>query len=424
MQEFYAGCGSGVIRFPGELFPLEGFEKVHNDPQARVLVLACGEAAAIVSLELVMLPPEEVELVKRIVSERAGVKPERVWVHTTHAITTPHSPHKPIGPGGRKLEAGEPPEEIERKRKLYLSAVKQAVIQAAEAAVPVQPARLRLGQCRCLVNINRDVETPYGWWIGLAPEGKSNHTVTVLRADALDGSPVGALISYGLKPCAIDNSQMEEGKRQVSSDVPGFACRLLEDAIGAPCLFCMSAAGDQVPREQALLEEVLPDGTVRKLDAGVEAGLEIVERLGREMADAVLPAIQNAAPIDPAPLVSGRTSIRWPGKGRTKMEPRKVPDFCPDGEQEVSAQILTLGKVALVGLKPELNAVTEEQLQAASPFPYTLVLSMVDGGQKYMPDQASYDRVTWEAQSAPFMPGAAEAWVNETVRLLEHLSRA
>lgn len=39
MQEFYAGCGSGGIRFLGELFPLEGFEKVHDDPQARVLMV-------------------------------------------------------------------------------------------------------------------------------------------------------------------------------------------------------------------------------------------------------------------------------------------------------------------------------------------------------------------------------------------------
>lgn len=422
MQELYAGCGQGIIRFPGEFFPIEGFEKIHDDPQIRVLALTCGETAAIVSVELVMLPPEGVELVKRIISARIGADPDRVWVHTTHAITTPHAPHAPIGPGGRVLETKEPHEEIERKRKLYFEALEAAAVQAVQGAAALRPARVRLGQCQCLVNANRDVETPHGWWTGLARSGKSNHTATVLRLDAPDGSPIGALVSYGLKPCAIDNSQMEEGKRQVSSDVPGLACRLLEEAMGAPCLFCMGAAGDQVPREQALLEEVLPDGTVRKHDLGVEAGLEMVERLGREMAAAISPALQNAAPIEFAPIVSGRTSIRWPGKGRTTMEPRKLPDFRPDGEQEVAAQAIILGDLALVGLRPELNAVTEEQLQEASPFPCTLVLSMVDGGQKYMPDRASYDKITWEAQSAPFMPGAAEAWVEETVRLLERLS--
>jgi hypothetical protein len=40
---------------------------------------------------------------------------------------------------------------------------------------------------------------------------------------------------------------------------------------------------------------------------------------------------------------------------------------------------------------------------------------------KYMPDQSSYDRNTWEAQSAMFMPGAAEAFVKTVTEVInEH----
>ena len=77
--------------------------------------------------------------------------------------------------------------------------------------------------------------------------------------------------------------------------------------------------------------------------------------------------------------------------------------------------------MALVAVKPEVNVITEKQLQEWSPFETTLLLSMVNGGLKYMPDAGSYERCTWESQSAMLMPGAAERWVEETVSALKAL---
>ena len=103
------------------------------------------------------------------------------------------------------------------------------------------------------------------------------------------------------------------------------------------------------------------------------------------------------------------------------MVPTKEHDYQEKGTERVDVMVLTIGDVALVGLKPELNAVTEAQLQAASPYNHTLVISMVNGGQKYMPDMGSYENITWEAQSAPLMPGAAEAWVEEAASILKRM---
>ena len=59
---------------------------------------------------------------------------------------------------------------------------------------------------------------------------------------------------------------------------------MVEEAFGAPCLFCMPAAGDQYPKEMALYFDLNEDGTeMVKVDLGVKAGLEIVNRLGDEM---------------------------------------------------------------------------------------------------------------------------------------------
>lgn len=423
-NQLSAGAGSAYIRFPQELFPIEGFRGVHDDPAARVLLLNCGEQVAIACLELVMLAPDGIDAAKKIIGAVTHTAEENIWVHVTHAITTPHAPHAPMGMGGVPLEIGEEEQKtLERKLALFNGAVMNAVTEAAQGAADTfRPAKMGFGAGECRVNVNRDVATPHGWWINFAPGGPSNHTASILRFEDEQGSPIGALISYGLKPCAIDNSEMDAVNRLISSDVPGLACRLLEERLGAPCLFAMSAAGDQVPVEQAWYDVVEADGSVGKVDLGVEAGLEMVDRLGRQMARELADVLEKTACVQPAPQIRlDRGFIDWTGKARNQMVPTLHAEYTPQGSQRVDVVTMTLGDVALVGVKPEINTLTEAQLQAASPYAHTLVVSMVNGGQKYMPDRASYENATWEAQSSALMPGAAEAWVDEAVRVLRRM---
>lgn len=423
-MKLFAGAGCGTIHFPEALFPMEGFCGIHDAPAARVLALECGQKAALVSLELVMLPPELVDMVKTIVSDHTGIAKENIWVHTTHAITTPHAPHAPVGMGGVALEVSEDvKKDLAEKLSLYTDAVMSAVTHAAEeAAASRRTARLGVGQAASPISVNRDVETPYGWWIGRNPDGKTNPNFDLLRFDEEDGKPVAVIVTGGLKPTAIDNSWMQDNKRLVSSDIPGLACRLLEEKIGAPVLYFMGAAGDQVPCEQALLDEVLPDGTVKTHDYGVEAGLKMVDRLGRQMAQDVLPAIKEILCSQGNPeIILGKTAVVWGGKGRIRMQPRKTVDFAYERDVKIDGNLLTIGDIALVGLKPEVNCVTAEALSAASAYGKTILISMVDGGQKYMPDAAAYEKITWEAQSSMMMPGAAEAWTDAVVKKLQEM---
>lgn len=423
-MKLYAGAGCGTIHFPDALFPMEGFRGIHDAPKARVLALECGEKAALVSLELVMLPPELVELVKAVVSDHTGTKRENIWVHTTHAITTPHAPHAPMGPGGVPLELGEEEKKnLDYKIGLYMAALTAAVTEAAKAtADSFQVAKLGIGQTQSHISINRDVETPFGWWIGQNPAGKTNPNFDLLRFDGEDGNPIAVILTGGLKPCAIDNSGMKENKRLVSSDVPGLACRLIEKENGAPCLFFMGAAGDQVPKEQALLDEVMADGSVKTCDFGVEKGLEIVARLGSRLSEDVLPVLQNIRCEESAPEIkTAQIQLTWGGKGRIPMMPRKTVDFTYERDVRIDGQFLTLGSLAFAGLKPEVNCITAEQLAEKAPYEKTILISMVNGGQKYMPDAAAYEKITWEAQSAMMMPGGAETWVDVAVKKLQEM---
>lgn len=424
LYRLYAGAGCGTIHFPDALFPMEGFCGVHDAPVARVLVLECGEKVALVSLELVMLPPELVDVVKNIVSEHTAIEKENIWVHTTHAITTPHAPNAPVGPGGVPIPLGENDRQyLEEKKQWYTEALCAAVREATRAAAErFCPAVMGTAQGESRISINRDVETPFGWWIGQNPAGKTNPIFQMLRFDDGEGKPIAVLFNGGLKPCAIDNSQMKEGRRLVSSDVAGLACCLMESEMQAPCLFFMGAAGDQATREQALLEEVLADGTVEKRDLGVEAGLKMVDRLGHQLAKDLLPTMKAIRCKEAAPaIVRDKISVVWGGKERTPMKPRKSVCFTKDGDVKIDGDLLTMGEIAIIGLKPEVNCITAEELAVKSPFDRTILISMVNGGQKYMPDARSYERITWEAQSSMMMAGAAEAWVEAVCEKLKKM---
>lgn len=424
---FKAGAGRAEIVFPAEIFPIEGFAGVHDHPHIRVLLIESGMRAAIAAAELVNVSGEGLENIRRIVSSITKTAPSMVWVHITHAITTPHIPHDPsqkhAGPKNEHMDEI-PPELAHKQRTLFLDALSKAASEAAEAAVAsFGDAKLGCGLGHSNVNINRDVKTPFGWWVNLNPEGFSDKEMSILRIDNTEGQTVAVVVNYALKPCAIDNSQRREDKRLISSDVPGLASTLVEAQTSAVCLFLMGAAGDQVPREMTILDEVAEDGSVRCIDLGVENGLAIVQRLGTELAGDICRAFDAieclpcSTEIHPA-----RTSAPCTTKQRMQMRPRLEGEFVPEHETRIEAEMIALGGVAFVAAKPEINAITGWQLKKRSPFPMTLLLTMTNGEMKYMPDKASYEKLTWESQSSMLMPGAAETWLNAVIDALNKMN--
>lgn len=415
-----AGFGKGEIVFPQEIFPVESFIGVHDNPCARVMAFQSGDARmAIAALEMVNVPPKGIDMCRDIIADRTGTPREQIWIHITHAIATMHLPG-PKGPAEKRPPLTE--RDIEQQGMFY-DALKAAVTKAAEqAAESFGEARIGWGAGRCEVNMNRDVETPYGWWTGHNPEGTSNKKMTILRVEGMDGAPKGFLISYGIKPCAIDNAGMETKDRQISSDVCGVCSRMMEERFGAPALFCVSAAGDQVPREQAWFEEATKEGSVAR-DFGVAKGLEISERLGSVMGQDAIGIAEQIACTETEAQIRHRTlSFLWTKKAGKRRSPgAPVKEYPADGECTVEAEILTLGDAAFVAEKPEVNCQTELELIEKSPFANTCLICMVNGEMKYMPDRLAYEHNTFECQSSMLQPGAAEKFVEEVAACLQQM---
>ena len=56
MNEYLkVGAGCAEIRFPEEIFPIEGFKGIHDAPHVRLCVIDCGERIAIASVLVTLI---------------------------------------------------------------------------------------------------------------------------------------------------------------------------------------------------------------------------------------------------------------------------------------------------------------------------------------------------------------------------------
>ena len=406
----FAGAGRSQVQIDPAWLPMEKFSGIHDAPCARALLLKTPKGEfLLLSLELTSLIGNVVEEFKETAASAAQVSPENVWVSVTHTFAVPHFLAGPmLAHAGRT--------EIERSdayKAAFLSAARAA---ASAAAQSLTPATLSVGSGASAVNANRDMETPKGWWIGVNPYGHCARTVDILRVDSAVGESIGLIYHYGMQSSVLDNVFDEDGSRLISTDLVGVTSRVLEASRGGVAIFLPGASGDQCPRERARYDAVSVEGSIETIDLGQKAGFEIAARLGRELAGDVERTLeQAAAPLDAEYVTVERHTFPCP-KQVKQFEGFPVPTLgykpIPDGTIDTTVEVLRIGQsFAAVGVLPELNCITGQAIRHQSPVSVTWVAQMINGGQKYMVDNASFDRGTYGAMNGFFSRGAAEELV-------------
>lgn len=388
--------------FSGEVHTFWGAEGAITDNLCtRVLLIQDEVRIAIVALEVAQAPDDQVAYTKQIVSEICDVDENNVWVHTTHQFGFMHRPSDP------------------EKAAVYDAVMKQAAAEAARQAIATfQPAVLGVGEGECYVSANKNITRPDGVqdgpFYGPGSTLETDPTMTILRFESAEtGDPIGFFMSYGTKPSALCTTGKTEGNRQVNTEVTGQACKWMEEEYGVPCMFCMPAAGDQYPRETAQYYGFDENGEWTLIDIGFDEGIKIVDRLGAEMGqDAIEIAKTIRCTVDKARVDIAATSFQYLNKAE-------------DGEIEVSVDAIALGNIAFVGFKQEMDCLTGQQIQAASPYETTLMVSFLNGDGKYLGHKEAYDFNggigTWETKRSAFAVGAAEEFVTVAAQLLDDL---
>ncbi|WP_406445179.1 hypothetical protein OHB00_48710 [Streptomyces sp. NBC_00631] len=417
-----AGAGRAEVELPPGLLPWEGFTSVRDPLCVRVAVLDDGVTRlAVVVIDQTSVFDDQIDRTRQVVHRVCAVQPPDCLVVASHTFSAPHV-----------LPPDRVPEEGVRKNTLLADAVHDAVVRAATlAAHTMRAARIGFGRGRCAVNVQRDVPTPDGWWLGADTEGETDDSVGVLRVDDLDGRPVALLVNFAVQSSVLKDATTRTGGREVSADLAGAAVRRIEARYGdgTVALFLIGAAGDQAPRPVAAPAAPGPGGTEPRPRQPPRDACEALDLLAERLADTavrVSDGIGTAPLAVPLRVVHDRVRVpaQKPPAGLDALRPSTRYAFEPDGTAEAPLVVVRIGDTVLAGVQAELNARTGLAVRRASPFPRTCVVTMVNGAAKYMADQGSYDRITYEAMNSRYGRGAAETVAGRIVGILRSLAAA
>jgi len=277
-------AGTSALALPVELgAPMMGYglrvggaESLHDPLYARALYLRGSSDCLLVSLDLCLIAPAQAEAVRAGLERATGVPRERVLVACIHTHSGPDT-------GLAALAAGKPPP-------ARVAALLETAVRAGRAAVrAAEPAALALAHAEARIGRNRRVSG-----------GPLDPDVLVLRVDAARGRPLAVLYVHGCHPTALGPENLAW-----SADWPGAAAARVAEALpGANPIFLLGAHADVDPRTRGV-KDLAETGKT----SGV--GFDEVERLGRELGDAVAAAALGAK--------AGRSAAVGARSGRVRL---------------------------------------------------------------------------------------------------------
>lgn len=380
-------------------------DSIHDPLWARALVLEneWGERAAILTLDLLALTENQVNVIRRKVREWAGILPQNLIVNCAHTHSAPS-----VGKLASSSRGVADPVYIDLMVRKAATAVKLACDSLKEA-------KLLFGTAECQIGVNRRQRNPDGRIvIGQNPEGAVDHQVSVLVATFKNDSHLIAF-SYSCHPVVLGHDNYA-----VTADYVHFARQSVEDFFGgqASTLFMQGCCGNINPRER---------GT-----------FEIAQKLGRELATSVAKAVLNAQPVEgekikgvigslKLPLLPPPTPKRlrehykqfsesakrakdegklgearwksaeaeWAKRVLQKMQEKSLPTH-----ELMNAQVLRIGNVAFAALASEAFVEIGLNVKSLSPFPWTVTLGYTNGCIGYLPTAKAFEEGGYEVEQA------------------------
>jgi len=389
-----AGAGKARINLDGVL-PFDGFDLELDPLHMRSVVLQNPDDTRCCLLSVDATSMRDDAALRGAAARIVDCAEDQVWVTVTHSFSVPHV---------------RTPEHLasdaERARNVLLAERLVAAVEEAcgQAVATLQPACLETARGRCDVNANRDVLTENGWWLGIDPQGFSDHSVRVLRvASSRDGVCIATLFVADVQSSVTQGHRDGQGNALVSADLAGCAARILEERLGGVAIFLTGAAGDQTPREK---------------------GLDALPALGNLLAQSVVDALASAQPLQADELELARVVVTCPAQRRAdfhSLAPTRSYTFEPQGTEDTVLSVARLGGLTVAGLQPEVDSAFGARLRAAGEGHLELV-TMVNGAQKYLPSAEAYDRITYEAMNSSFARGADEVLADAILNTLKEQS--
>jgi hypothetical protein len=309
--------------------------------------------------------------------------------------------------------------------KTALEKIEQAI---SEAAGKLQDVHLGVGTGVAYIGHNRlkvNADGSVSWFERNLTRTPSpvDPTVTVLRVDRTDGSPLAVLVNYSCHPVVFGSDNF-----QYSADYPGVMNRVVEKEVGGgvQSFFLQGAPGDINP-----YHAVTP---IEENAVGMRDWTG--ERLGREAARVAKEIHSKGADAPQIQFAESTMTVRlrWnPEKFREAL----IKFLGPDGFEAYGAQVtpevqlpvatvLINKDIALMTMPGEPFVDFQMNWRDRCPVPHALLLGYTNGYNGYFPTIVAASRGGYGAASAATWvePGAGERMVdNALVKVHEMLGQ-
>ncbi|MBL8232192.1 MAG: hypothetical protein JNL98_27095 [Bryobacterales bacterium] len=428
---------ASVVITPDPGTPMAGYYSIrlatgtHDDLHSKAIVLAKdGRKAAMVSCDLVAVPPHVVEDARTLATQATGIPSESIMISATHSHTGPII----TGRGARDAQYGGDHAAVKK----FMAAL------PAKIAESIKLANAALAPARVAVGVGKDGSVAFnrrfhmkdgttGWNPGklnpniLRVAGPVDPDLAVALFETLDGRPLATYVNYALHLDTV-------GGTEWSADYPYTLARILGAAKGNNMLtmFTIGCAGNinhidvSHNRPQKGHDEAARIGTVlagevlktyTRLTAVEDAPLTTrVERIS------LAPAKVTPSEIDRAKTIAAKVGTPENPKFIDTVFAFKVLDAeARKGKAyDTDIQVISLGKqVAWVSLPGEVFVELGQAIKQASPFPVTIVVELAHGPTTYIPNRAAFPQGNYEVVSSRCEIGAGEHLVETAVKLLK-----
>lgn len=396
----YAGASRTCITPGPEYFPVAHFNnhmtgkpsvfsgKIAEDIFLRVLVVENGQRRLVFVVADLPGTPESLE-VTQLIADCAGVSEENVIYTATHN----HSGLYADNPVFERFFGEDFSKKVRRYRAFLREIIPGAVQRAIDA---LQPARMGIVRGSCYLNVNRNEKElgPKAGTYGFRVDGPTDRDLYLMRFDAEDGKPIALMYNFAVHACMMIHNNPEGKGTEISGDLPGRACRILEKAWNdeTVVMFTSGAAGDMNPIMMSRVNIVDPDGSIVTKELGA-AGPTILEFMGNRLARDVRTANEQLC------CDTTHADIRA-AKQSFAVDPKSV--IVPGNTKPVQFRVgvFLLGENAIVSTNGEIFNQIGVRIKKASPYPNTFMITHAGQWTSYVKDDSGNGEYELKAQAA------------------------
>jgi neutral ceramidase len=359
----------------------EGFKAIHDNLNVRAIVVDDGRAQAVlIGCEVIGISAALWEKITDRLTAETKIPRDHVILASVHTHAAPA-----IGTYNEPAEG-----DAARRRAEYVRKLEDALVTAVrQAQASLQPARVGFGTGKANVNTNRRAsDGSGGWMLGNNPDDVSDKTVAVIKFETASGEALAIFSNY-----AVHGTVLGAANLQVSADLPGATSRVVETHYGGSVVspWTSGAAGDQDPIYR------------------VGTDFKNVAALGQLLGDEVIRVADGIKTSNRARIRAMQKIVTCPGK-RTVQSPGPNREYKTEDADPVPIRLslLTINDIAIAGVSGEVLTNIGLRLKRESPFNRTILVTHCNGSSGYLPDDAAYERMTYEIISTRVKRGCAE----------------